>query len=431
MHYAVFLVLLLCCGAAAHAQQTGQIQEINRIVAVVNDDVIVRTELDEQLRQVRAQLADSGTPAPPSAVLEKQVLERLILGRLQIQIAESAGIRIDDEELNATVAQIAQSNGLSIREFRDILESDGYSFSQFREQMREQLIISQVRQRSVESRVTVSQRDVENFLVMQSKRGDQVDEYRLQHILIALPEGASPEQIAAAKENAQSVLDELRDGADFAELAVAVSDGQRALDGGDLGWRKASQLPSIFADAVPELSPGELSDLIRSPAGFHIVKLAERSSGGGGGVVTQTHARHILVKTDALISDEEAETRLWAAKERFANGEDFADLAQSMSQDRASAIKGGDLGWTSPGQFVPTFEAVMASLQPGEVSDPFESQFGWHIILVEDRRQQDNSDEVRRAMAYEELSKRKADEEAQAWLRQIRDEAYVEYRLDE
>jgi peptidyl-prolyl cis-trans isomerase SurA len=197
-----------------------------------------------------------------------------------------------------------------------------------------------------------------------------------------------------------------------------------------MGWRKASQLPSIFADVVPELSLGELSDLIRSPAGFHIIKLAELSSGGGG-VVVQTRARHILVATDELTTAEDAQSRLWQAKERLANGEDFADLAQSMSQDRASAIKGGDLGWTTPGQFVPAFEAVIVTLRPGEVSDPFESQFGWHIILVEDRREQDNSDEVRRAMAYEELSKRKADEEAQAWLRQIRDEAYVEYRLDE
>ncbi len=429
MHFVVLLVLLLC-SAAADAQQAGRIQEINRIVAVVNNDVIVRTELDEQLRQVRAQLAESGTPPPPVAVLEKQVLERLILGRLQMQIAESSGIRINDEELNATVARIAQSNGLSIREFRDILERDGYNFSQFREQIREELLISQVRTRSVESRITVSNRDVENFLAMQSRQGEQADEYRLLHILIALPEGASPEQIGAAKEKAQSVLDELNAGADFSELAVAVSDGQRALDGGDLGWRKASQLPSIFAEVVPDLQQGGVSDLIRSPAGFHIVKVVELSANTGGAVV-QTHARHILVLTDELTTEEDAQTRLWQAKERIANGEDFADLAQSLSQDRASAIKGGDLGWASPGQFVPKFEAVMASLQIGEVSDPFRSQFGWHIIKVEDRRQESNSDEVRRAMAYEELSKRKAEEETQAWLRQIRDEAYVEYRLDE
>ena len=426
---AIVLVLSALSGAS-FAQQANPIIELDRVVAVVNDDVIVMSELQQRVRTVRAQLRAAGTQLPPDDVLRRQVLERLILDRLQVQLAQLNGIRIDDDTLNAALTNIAKQNNLSLGEFRDILERDGYDFLSFREEIRQQILIQQIRQREVEQRVVVSQRDIDNYLATRAKQGNPDQEFRLSHILIAVPEAASTEVIDKARARAERILARLRDGADFAELAVSESDGQQALEGGDLGWRKSVELPSLFADEVRSMKVGEVRGPFRSASGFHIIRLAEER-GTGKHVVTQTHARHILMRTSEVLSDADAELRLRQLKERIENGDDFAELARTLSDDRASAINGGDLGWLNPGDVVPVFETVMQELAPGQVSEPFRSQFGWHIVQVLERREYDGSEAVARAQARDQLRARKMAEETENWLRQLRDEAYVEYRLDE
>jgi peptidyl-prolyl cis-trans isomerase SurA len=414
----------------ARSQARAQILELDRIVAIVNDDVIVESELSARVETVRAQMRDSSTQPPPEGVLRRQVLDRLIIDRLQLQLAERGGLRVDDETLNQSVAAIAAQNQLSLREFRDILERDGYDFGKFREEVRNELLISQLRLRQVDNRIRVSPQDIDNFLATLTRQGGQASSYHLGHILIAVPEAASPEQIAAVRVQAEEALARLRDGADFAQTATALSDGQQALAGGDLGWRTAAELPTIFADAIPGLAVGEMTDLIRSPSGFHIVKLLALR-GEEQVMVTQTHARHILIRPDEPVSPAEARRRLEALRERLENVESFAELARAHSQDSGTASKGGDLGWVNPGALIPAFERVMNSLQLGELSEPFETQFGLHIVQVLERREHDDTEQARRGKAAEEIRARKLEEELQNWLRQIRDEAYVEYRLDE
>lgn len=423
-------LLALLGPAPALGQSDASSTQLDRIVAVVNEDVIVLSELEARLQSVLDQLQQSHTNPPPPGVLERQVLDRLIIDRLQLQLAEQTGLRIDDRRLNDSVAAIASQNGLSLREFRDILERDGYDFAKFREQIREQLLINQVQQRNVTDRITVSDRDIENFFATQQVQGGRSSQYHLGHILIALPEGAAPEEIAAARNEAAQVVAELESGADFARMAIERSHGQQALEGGDLGWRKTEELPTIFADIVPQMSVGEVSDPIRSPSGFHIIKLLE-TRGEGRHVVTLTHVRHILIRTDELTSDEDAAAELQGLRERIENGEDFAVLARASSDDAANAAAGGDLGWVNPADMVPAFVDVMDATGVGDVSRPFETQFGWHILQVLGRKEHDDTEEVRRAKAIEQIRNRKVQEELQSWLRQLRDEAYVEYRLDE
>ncbi|NIV75672.1 MAG: molecular chaperone SurA [Gammaproteobacteria bacterium] len=422
----ILLALLLGLGPAAHAA----VVPLDRIVAVVNNDVIVLSELENRVRTIRAQLRQSGTSPPPESVLERQVLERLILDRLQLQMAENMGIRVDDTTLNRAVAQLAQRNGLSVRQFRDILERDGYDFARFREDVRNEIIISRLQQRQINNRVTVSQREVENYLATRAQQANPDTEYRLGHILIGVPEAASPDAIAAARAKAEEVLASVRAGVDFAQTAVAVSDGQQALQGGDLGWRKQQQLPTIFAEVVRGMQPGEVAGPIRSPSGFHIVKLVEKR-GQEKHVITQTHARHILIRTDELTSEAEARRQLEQLQTRIENDEPFTELARAHSDDRGSAVNGGDLGWLSPGDTVSNFENVMNGLAAGEVSEPFRSQFGWHIVQVVERRRYDGTEEVRRTQALEQIRQRKSEQELDTWLRELRDEAYVEYRLEE
>ena len=424
--HAAYLALALL---SFHAELRA-ISQFDRIIAIVNDDVIVATELDERVEQVRAQLEVSGTPSPPYQVLEKQVLERVIMDRLQLQVADSSGIRISEEQLNAAVSDMAATNGLTLRQFRDVLRRDGYDFAQFREQIRDQIRISQVRQRNIGDRIIVSDREIDNFLTMRTKLGATDLEYHLAHILLATPEGASAADIKAARDAALSVLSRLDEGADFGEMAVTYSHGQQALNGGDLGWKSASQLPTIFSTVVPAMTRGEVSAPIQSASGYHLIKLVE-VRGNQRHIVTQTRARHILIRPNELISDEDAEVRLRQLLTRLEGGEDFEELARSHSDDRASAIRGGDLGWTNPGDLIPKFEEVAAKLTAGEVSAPFRTQFGWHIVQVQERREHDNTEEIVRHEAREQIRERKLEEEGQAWLRQLRDAAYVEYRLDE
>lgn len=428
------LILVLSASAALgdapQANAPSNIVEVDRIVAIVNDAVITRGELDEQIHTIKQQLRQQKTQLPPDAVLQKQVLERLISNQLQLQLAASTGIRVDDDVLNKAIGRIAEQNKLSITEFRDVLEKDGINFASFREDIRNEIIMTRLRQRQVDSRINVTDQEVARFLAAQADKGKSDDEYRVSHILIAVPEAASPEQIQAAKQKAQQVLDDLRGGADFKETAIAVSNGQQALEGGDLGWRRAGQLPSLFAPLVGRMKPGDLSDIIRSPSGFHIIKLLDYRSGGVH-KVTQTLARHILIRANELVSDDDASIKLEQLSQRIKNGADFAELARANSGDKGSAANGGSLGWVSPGEMVLTFEQAMNELQPGQISKPFKSEFGWHIVQVQERREQDNTEQFNRSQAFDAIRQRKVEEESQIWLRRLRDEAYVEYRLDD
>ena len=419
------------CAAGAPAQPPSG-AALDRIVAVVNDDVIAWSELEARLRRVREQLRQSGTTPPPPHTLHRQVLERLILTRLQLQIARDSGIRIDDDRLNRTLLRIAQQNELTLREFRDTLERDGYEFAKFREEIREEIMISEVRKRQVENQINISQRDVDDHLSTMEHRGVETDRhrYRIGHILIAVPDGASSGEIAEAHARAGRILDEIRAGADFASMAVTHSDGQQALDGGDLGWRQASDLPTMFGDAIVRLEVGDVTEPIRSASGFHLVKLIDKR-GSERQMVRQTRARHILLALDELTDDTAARRQLSALRERIVNGQDFGELARIHSDDSGSAPRGGELGWIDPGNTVPVFERMMDSLEPDGLSEPFKSQYGWHLVQVLERRERDATETSRRAEALRTLRARRIEENTQAWLRRVRDEAYVEYRLDE
>ena len=405
-------------------------ETLNRVVAVVNDDVILESELSsretmivEQLRQQQAQL-----PSRPS--LRKQVLDRLVLENLQLQLAERSGIRVDDETLNSNLRNLAKQNGMTLTQFREVLERDGFDYAAFREEFRGQIIMNRVRQEMVDNRVQVTEQEVDQLLASAASFNDQDREYRLAHILVSVPEAASPEQVQAARKRAEDILSRLSAGADFEQTAIAESDGQQALSGGDLGWRKTGQLPSFFTNVVGQLERGQVSELIRSPSGFHIVKIMD-IRGEERHLIKQTHARHILLRTDALVSEAEADNRLRQLRERIEQGEDFATLARSHSQDPGSASEGGDLGWVAPGQMVPEFEKAMDQLRIEEISQPVESRFGSHLIQVLARRQHDDTSEYRRNRARESIRQRKTDEELEIWLRRLRDESYVEYIVDE
>ena len=418
-------------GRATAATPTGtpHIEELDQIVAVVNDDVITETELDNQLHFIEQQLRQRNTQMPPENILRRQVLDRQVLDRLQLQVAKRLGIRVDDEAVNHVLSNIADQNHLSLSEFRQVLANQGYDFANFREDIRNQMIISQLHKSQVEDKVTVTDQEVDNYLATMAARKGMNDEYHLAHILIALPESATPDQIQAARDKAEKVLQQLKTGADFEQTAVAVSAGQQALKGGDLGWIKAGQLPTIFADEVLRMEPGQISDLIRSPSGFHIIKLLDKRHGEQH-IIKQTLARHILIRTNELVSDDDARQRLARLRERILAGADFGELARANSDDKVSAAEGGSLGWVSPGDLVPRFEEVMDSLKPGEISEPFRTNFGWHIVQVMARRDVDNTKQFERARAKELIRKRKADEALQNWLRQLRDESYVDYRLN-
>lgn len=402
-------------------------QSLDRIVAVVNDEVILESELMEMQQTVRQQLRQRDAAIPPSDVLSKQVLERLLIQRLQLQRADQVGVRVGDDALNAALKQIANNNNMSLRQFRDVLEEDGYIFSHFRDTIREEMIISRLRKSQVEDRVVVSDREVDNFLATQTTQEGGEVEYQLQHILISVPEAASPEQVQEAEQQLQKIQSLLDEGGDFAEVAAGYSDGQNALEGGDLGWRKQGELPSLFADVVPTLVVGAVSDPLRSGSGFHLVRIKDKKSQEIH-LVKQTLASHILIRTTELTTDQEAENRLEQLRQRITKGEDFSELARAHSEDTGSAIDGGSLGWTSPGVMVPEFEEKMDALAVGEISDVFKSRFGWHVIKVFERREQNMADEYKRNKAREQIRQRKIDEELESWLRAMRDEAYVEYR---
>jgi len=415
----------------ASTSAVAEILAVDRIVAVVNEDVILESEVNNRLRTVRGQLAQRNTKPPSEQVLRTQVLERLILSRLQLQAAARTGIRIDDRALNAAISRIGQQNNLSLAQFRAALEADGFDFEVFREDIRNEMTISRLLQRRVRQRIDISDQEIDNFLSTNKTQASANNEYRLSHILIALPEAAAAERIEAAKAKADNVVNQLRNGASFKQVAASNSDGQKAFEGGDLGWRKTAELPSLFSDTVLQMNIGDTSDPIRSPSGFHVIQLADKRGDIQRHVVKQTLARHILIRQNELTSNEDAQTRLQQLLIRLEGGEDFGDLARAHSDDRGSAAKGGELGWSSPGKLVPKFQAEMDKLTKGQISQPFRTQFGWHVVQVLDRRDYDDTEQFLRAKARKFITKRRTEEETQTFLRRLRDEAFVEYRLND
>ncbi len=428
----LMLVAILIAPTLLHATTNRpKIIELDHIVAIVNDDVITASELTGKIREVRKQLLANNTQLPPEPVLKRQILERMVVDEIQLQLANASGIRIDDEALNRVINNIAHQNRMDFDTFRRTLIQDGYDFAQFREEIRKELIISQLRKRQVEDKIFVTEQEVDNQLAKLEDRINLDDEYHLAHILIPIPESASPEQIEAASQKANQIITQLKFGADFAQTAISVSAGQRALQGGDLGWIKRGQLPTVFADTIPNLQVGQITPAIRSASGFHIVKVLDKRSTEKKHVVQQSLARHILIKTSEVTSDAEARIKLERIRERILNGADFGTIARASSDDPGSAVEGGNLGWTSPGKMVPEFEEEMNKLKPGEISAPFQSRFGWHLVQVLSRRQHDDTDSYLKNQARQLIHKRKVAEETEHWIRRIRDEAYVEYRLEE
>lgn len=424
-------MVVLSAGQNAVLAKSSGYSEVDRIIAIVNDDVIMKSELDKALERVKQNLQKQNTELPPEDILSKQVLERIILDHLQLQLASTSGIRVDDEAISKTIAGVARENGITVDELRSMLEKEGLDYEGYRKEIRRQMILSQLTQRQVVNRVRISPQEVENFLSVNKNAGSEVDAYRLSHILITLPEAASPEAIDKARKKAQATVDKLRNGADFKSVAAAVSEGQQAFEGGDLGWRRPGEIPGLFSDVVASMQVGDISEPIHSPSGFHIIKLTDMKGGRKQHIVTQTHVRHILVRTSELLSDEDARARLEQLKLRIENGEDFATLARSNSEDRGSALNGGELNWVDPGNLVPQFEEAMNNLAPNEISEPFKTQFGWHIAQVLERRQHDSTESFKKSTARKMIRQRKVEEERQAWLRRLRDEAYVEYRLED
>jgi peptidyl-prolyl cis-trans isomerase SurA len=425
----ITLLWLVALLVVAWPQIHAEVSELDSIVAVVNDDVILRSELEEQIGALLAQLGPADGQLPPRNVVEEQVLERLISDRLQLEAATQAGITVDDQTVARAVANIAKNNHLTLAELRDVMEADGISFSHFRDQIRQEILLARLRNQEVLSRIVVTDREVDSFLATEAAAATGRSAYHLYHILVSLPEGATPEEIQEARENAEQLVARVRAGEDFQHIALTRSDGRQALKGGDLGWRKASELPTIFTDVVVGMQRGDVSDPIRSASGFHIV-LLDDFEGSDRQIVKQTRARHILIATSEITSDTEAQSRLQQLKARIDAGDDFADLARSHSDDKGSAIKGGDLGWVSSGDLVPRFEEKMNELSIGETSEPFRTEFGWHIVQVLERRDYDNTDDVLRSRAREAIRDRKAVEATELWLRRLRDEAYVEIRLE-
>lgn len=404
-------------------------EEIDAVAVVVNDSIISKREVDSRLNDFVRQLELQGQRLPPMQALKKQVVERMIVDRIQLEMAKAQGIHIDDLTLNKMLEGIAQKNRSTLEDMRRMLEAKGIRYEDFREQTREDMIIRQLQQRMIYSRVKVSQQEIDIFLEQQKQSGEAAnDEYHLGHILIATPEAASPEDVNKALTTARNVIEEINTGKDFNDIALKYSDGRNALKGGDLGWRTAAELPPLFLDEARELEKGQISKPLRSASGFHIIQLVDKKTQQH--LVKQTHARHILIKSDAITTDEEARQKIQSLKQRLDAGEDFAELAQEFSQDPGSKNSGGDLGWAARGTFVPRFDQVMNSLRINETSEPFKSQFGWHIIQVLERRQHDETEQLIRSNAERSIQNRKAEEELQLWIRQARDEAYVEYRIE-
>ncbi len=420
---AVLLVGLSTFSLQSHAEV------LDRIVAVVEEDVILEHELDNEVAGIAAKLRSGNVAMPPEYVLRKQVLERMIVDKLQRQMAAKSGIQVSEEMLQNSVNEIASRNGLSVDAFRSEIERQGMSYKSFEDNLRNEIVTNQLRGREIGSRIKVTDAEVNHFMETQGKIASLNSQYHLGHILIAVSQSASSTAIQKASQRAEQVVADLRSGKDFKQMAMSVSDDDNALKGGDLGWRSMGQIPTLFTDVVAAMNNGDVSDPVRSPSGFHIIKILG-VEGSSQHIITKTKVRHILVKTNELVDDSEARKRLLGLRERIVDGDDFAALARAHSDDKGSAINGGSLDWVTPGALVPPFEEAMNKLEINQVSQPVQTQFGWHLIQVLGRENQDNSDQFKKDKIRDELRKRKIEEETELWLRRLRDEAFVEIEAE-
>ena len=427
------LSLLVFAGSTALAQtrelsSSGEL--LDRIAAVVNDGVVLVSQLDAQTDEVIQRLRAQRTELPPRNVLRKQILERLVMEEIQLQRADRLGIEVSEEVLNGALDDVARRNNIQFSDLPEALSKQGLDYRDFRDEIRKQLKLQLLRQRDVIARINISPRELDQFKARQANAPDQNAEYNISHILISVPVTASPEQIETREQRAREVYDKAKAGEDFAQLAVTYSESSTNIEGGALGWRRGPQLPSIIADRIAQMKAGEVAEPIRTPSGFHIFRLNETRGGAGEAVIAQVHARHILLRTNELEDDQTIEQKLNGIRERIMNGgEDFAAIAAVTSQDPSSAADGGDLGWTGPGSFVPEFEKQLQSLGENEISKPFKTQYGWHIVQVLGRRDHDAREDRKTQQAYAQLREAKAEEETELWLRRLRDEAFVEYRM--
>jgi peptidyl-prolyl cis-trans isomerase SurA len=429
----------IACGCAAllfQASASAQTRELatkgellDRVAAVVNDGVVLNSELDDQVAIVSERLRAQKLELPPQNVLRQQVLERLVLQEIQTQRAAKAGLKVPDETLNSALQDVAQRNGIPLSQLPEALQQQGIDYAAYREDVRKELTLGLLRQRDVLQRIAITPREIDQYLDKEAKAPAADMEYNVSHILIAVPQEATPQQLDEAAKRAQDVYTRAKGGEDFAKLALAYSKSQTALEGGALGWRKGGELPTFLSDTIAKLKPGEVSEPLRTPTGFHIIRLNDIRGSGKKAIESQVHVRHILMKTTELADDATIRLKLENIRQRILKGEDFAGLAQTTSEDPGSQSQGGDLGWTGPGTFVPEFEAAIAGLKENEISEPFHTQYGWHIAQLLGRREYDNTDELKRRQAIEAIRASKADEETELWLRRLRDEAYVENKI--
>ena len=417
---ALLAIIALCSAFSLQAAPV----EIDRISAIVDDSIIMKSELDARINTVKRQMAGQ---LPPDDILSEQVLERLILESIQLQMADRGGVQVSDQQLTDTVKRIAKQNGMTIEQFSQALKKDGLSYREAVEQIRTEMLISRVQKFQVNNRVKISEQDVDYFLASKAGKMASEEEYRISHILISIPSQASPEEIKKAHKKANNVIANIRLGQDFRQQAIANSKGRNALKGGDLGWRKEAQLPSLFADVVSQLNIGDVSEPIKSASGFHIIQIADKR-GGSTFLITQTKVRHILVMPNEIRNDADAESRINQVYKKLTNDGDFAKLAKEYSDDPGSAANGGDLGWVNPGDMVPAFDTTMNDSEPGKLSKPFKSQFGWHILEVEGRQETDMGQQVQRNQVHQMLQARQFEEELPIWLRKIRSESYVDIK---
>lgn len=424
---AIFLV-----ATASHAQ-TRELSTsggaLDKIAAVVNDGVVLVSDLELQTDQIATRLRDQKTELPPRNVLRKQVLDRMVLQEIQLQRADRAGIRVTDDMVNNAMNDVAKQNNINFDDLPKALAAQNIDYRDYRDEVRKDMILQLLRQRDVLSRINISPRELEQQLAREQNLPDKNSEYNLSHILVSVPVAATPEQLSAREARAREVYEKAKNGGNFAQLAVTYSDSSTNIEGGSLGWRAAAQLPSIVSDSIPKLHAGEVTEPLRTPSGFHIFRLNEVRGGSANPVIQQVHARHILLKTNELEDDETVRQRLSKIRDRVVNGkEDFITIASATSQDTGSATAGGDLGWVGPGTFVPEFEKQLSELKDNEISQPFKTQYGWHIIQLLGRREHDATDDVRRNRAFAALREAKAEEETELWLRRLKDEAFVEVR---
>ena len=432
--YAVFFLILIAQAllpgvSQAQTRDIGVHGEmLDRIAAIVNEGLVLKSELDSQMDSVTKRLQEQKVELPSQSVLKQQVLDRLILQEIQAQHAKRVGLTVSDEQLNSALQEIASRNKIPFDQLPTALAAQGVDYKQYREGMRKELTLSTLRQRDVIAHINVSPHELEQFLTRQQTSAAN-DEFNVSHILLSLPEAATPQQLEEITHKAQDLAARASKGEDFGQLAIANSNSQTALDGGQLGWRKGTQMPEFILQLVTRMKAGEVSAPVRTPSGFHIVKLNERRSGEAQVIINQIHVRHILMKTNELDDDETVRQKLTKLRERIMKGEDFAGLASTNSADPGSAPDGGDLGWSGPGTFVPEFDKAIADLKADEISEPFKSRYGWHIVQMLGTRTYDSTDDVRRQRAFAAIRESKADEETELWLRRLRDEAFVEIKM--